>query len=62
MKGFIGIKDNEWFGFLSQQPEIGEVNFLLIQSAIIPAGGGLDISWRSQIKRRLIMARRRALD
>jgi putative restriction endonuclease len=27
MKGFIGITDNEWFAFLSQQPGIDEVNF-----------------------------------
>jgi len=27
MKGFIGVTDNDWFAFLSQQPEIGEVIF-----------------------------------
>jgi putative restriction endonuclease len=27
MKGFIGVTDNEWFAFLSQQPGIDEVNF-----------------------------------
>jgi len=27
MKGFIGVTDNDWFEFLSQQPEIDEVNF-----------------------------------
>lgn len=27
MKGFIGIIDHDWFAFLSQQPELGEVNF-----------------------------------
>jgi putative restriction endonuclease len=27
MKGFIGITDNDWFAFLSQQPGIDEVNF-----------------------------------
>lgn len=27
MKGFIGVTDNEWFSFLSQQPGIDEVNF-----------------------------------
>jgi len=27
MKGFVGIKDNDWFAFLSQQPENVEVNF-----------------------------------
>ena len=27
MKGFIGVTDNDWFTFLSQQPEIDEVNF-----------------------------------
>ncbi|HUT72137.1 MAG TPA: hypothetical protein VMW89_15820 [Desulfatiglandales bacterium] len=28
MKGYIGITDNDWFAFLSQQPGIDEVNFL----------------------------------
>ena len=27
MKGFVGVTDNDWFAFLSQQPEIDEVNF-----------------------------------
>jgi hypothetical protein len=27
MKGYIGVTDNEWFTFLSQQPGIDEVNF-----------------------------------
>ena len=27
MKGFVGITDNDWFTFLSQQPDIDEVNF-----------------------------------
>jgi len=27
MKGFVGITDNDWFAFLSQQPGIDEVNF-----------------------------------
>jgi putative restriction endonuclease len=27
MKGFIGVTDNDWFVFLSRQPEIDEVNF-----------------------------------
>jgi len=27
MKGFVGVTDNEWFAFLSQQPGIDEVNF-----------------------------------
>ena len=27
MNGWIGITDNEWFTFLSRQPEIDEVNF-----------------------------------
>jgi len=27
MKGFVGVTDNNWFAFLSQQPEIDEVNF-----------------------------------
>jgi hypothetical protein len=48
MSGFVGVTDNDWFAFLSQQPEIGEVNFLPKHSAIRTAGEGLDISWRSQ--------------
>jgi len=27
MKGFVGVTDNDWFVFLSQQPGIDEVNF-----------------------------------
>jgi len=27
MKGFVGVTDNNWFAFLSQQPDIDEVNF-----------------------------------
>ena len=27
MKGFVGVTDNDWFAFLSQQPGIDEVNF-----------------------------------
>ena len=27
MNGFVGITDNDCFAFLSQQPEIDEVNF-----------------------------------
>ena len=27
MKGFVGVTDNEWFTFLSQQAGIDEVNF-----------------------------------
>ena len=27
MKGFVGVTDNDWFDFLSKQPEIDEVNF-----------------------------------
>jgi len=27
MKGFVGVTDNDWFGFLSQQQGIDEVNF-----------------------------------
>jgi hypothetical protein len=27
MKGFVGVTDNGWFVFLSQQPGIDEVNF-----------------------------------
>ena len=26
MNGFVGITDNDWFAFLSQQPGIDEVN------------------------------------
>jgi len=56
MKGFVGVTDNDWFAFLSQQQGIDEVSFLPKQSANPPhnwraritVGGGLDISWRSQ--------------
>jgi len=27
MKAFVGVTDNEWFEFLSQQPGIDETNF-----------------------------------
>jgi hypothetical protein len=27
MKGFVGVTDNDWFAFLSQQPGIDEVKF-----------------------------------
>ena len=27
MRGFVGVTDNDWFFFLSKQPEIDEVNF-----------------------------------
>ena len=27
MKGFVGVTDNDWFAFLSQQQAIDEVNF-----------------------------------
>ena len=27
MNGFVGVTDNDWFAFLSQQPGIDEVNF-----------------------------------
>jgi len=27
MNGFVGVTDNDWFSFLSQQPGIDEVNF-----------------------------------
>jgi hypothetical protein len=27
MKGFVGVTDNDWFAFLFQPPEIGEVDF-----------------------------------
>lgn len=27
MKGYVGVTDNDWFDFLSQKPEIDEVNF-----------------------------------
>jgi len=26
MKGYVGVTDNNWFNFLSQQPGIDEVN------------------------------------
>jgi hypothetical protein len=28
MKGFVGVMDNDWFAFLSQQLGVDEVNFL----------------------------------
>jgi len=28
MKGFVGVTDNDWFSFLSQQPGIDDVNTL----------------------------------
>ena len=27
MQGYVGVTDNDWFNFLSQQLEIDEVNF-----------------------------------
>ena len=33
MKGFVGVTDNEWFTFLSQQPEIDELNFWQLSEA-----------------------------
>jgi len=27
MKGFVGVTDNDWFAFLSEQPGIDEVHF-----------------------------------
>jgi hypothetical protein len=27
MKGFVGVTDNEWFVFLSQQPGIDDMSF-----------------------------------
>jgi hypothetical protein len=27
MKSYVGVTDNDWFAFLSQQPEIDEINF-----------------------------------
>jgi len=27
MKGFVAVKDNDWFALLSQQPGIDEVKF-----------------------------------
>jgi len=27
MKGFVGVTDNNWFAFLSQQPGIDAVDF-----------------------------------
>jgi len=35
MKSFVGVTDNDWFVFLSQQPGIDEVNFWQQRSAII---------------------------
>ena len=40
MKGFVGVTDNDWFYFLSQQLGIDEVNYLpkgARQSATQPA-------------------------
>jgi len=34
MNGFVGVTDNDWFAFLSQQPGIDEVNFW--QRGIVP--------------------------
>ena len=28
MKGFVGVTDNDWFAFLSQQPRVDEVSKL----------------------------------
>ena len=27
MKGFLGVTDNDWFAFLSQEPRIDEADF-----------------------------------
>ena len=27
MKGFVGVTDNDWYAFLSQQPGIDELSF-----------------------------------
>ena len=35
MKGFVGVTDNDWFAFLSQQPGIDKVNFWQLR----PIGG-----------------------
>jgi len=32
MKAFIGVTDNDWFAFLSQQPWVDEVNFWQLYS------------------------------
>jgi len=37
MKVFVGVTDNDWFAFLSQQPVIDEGNFLL-QSKKVNSG------------------------
>ena len=29
MKGYVAVTDKDWFDFLSQQPEVDEVNFWL---------------------------------
>jgi len=31
MNAFVGVTDNDWFAFLSQQLEIDEVNFLQLR-------------------------------
>ena len=58
MKGYIGVTDNDWFDFLSQQPGIDEVNFWLdpedyrIEIEIIDARNNLvgrEILWSSLI-------------
>jgi len=33
MKGFVSVTDNDWFVFLSRQPEIDEVNFWQLSEA-----------------------------
>jgi len=33
MKGFVGVTDNDWFAFISQQPGIDEVNFWQLKLA-----------------------------
>jgi len=49
MKGFVSVTDNDWFAFPSQKSGPGELNSLPKHSAIITAGGGLDIQLRSQL-------------
>ena len=37
MKGFVGVTDNDWVAFLSQQPGIDEVNFWQPPTMILKA-------------------------
>ena len=35
MEGFVGVTDNDWFAFLSQQPVIDEVNLWQLGGIIL---------------------------